>query len=276
MESTNTRPSNIMIFAPFNLPEKETNEAYERAVAHLKEDMEFTDEEMDALNVAEVYHEIYDAVKERIIDNDPEANVFIEVAVIGTLLTMMSGADIVYFTKGATDDPDLAMLRDFAIRHKIEVGEERPEPTSGHYPWDDDSDDKIYTGSGETKTVRYGVYRNYYWKILSIRGSHPCCYIHIPEGHSFYKMGYDDVESFCYAAGVDLNAHGGLTYAGDLDDDGNYWIGWDYARAYDYLRIKDSLPFNPAYEHMWTVDELTDDIHGVIDVIADEIDTLKE
>lgn len=279
MEPTNTRPSNILIFTPLNLPEKETQEAYERAVFNLKEDMEFTDDEMDLINATEYYEAIFKAVKEEVVDPNPESNVKVEIAAIGSLLTAISGADIVYFTKGATDDPDLAMLRDFAIRHKIQVGEEHSKPskaTSGRYPWGDtDSDNEIYTGSGDTKVVRSGTYRNYDWKILSIRGSHPCCYIRIPEGHPFFDMPYDDIESYCYGIGVDLNAHGGLTYADDLDDD-SYWIGWDYAHADDYLCVSDFHPFNPAFEHKWTIDELTNEIYKVIDTIADEIDTLKE
>lgn len=157
MEPTNTRPSNILIVTPFNLPEQETQEAYERAIFYLKEDMEFTDEEMDPINAKEYYEAIIEAVKEHIVDVDPETDINVEVAAIGTLITSMSGADIVYFTKGATDDQDLAMLRDFAIRHKIQVGEEHSEPvkpTHGRYPWGDrryQNDDGTLTEAGKDK-----------------------------------------------------------------------------------------------------------------------------
>ena len=143
MEPTNTRPSNILIFTPLNLSEEETQEAYERAVFHLKEDMEFTDDEMDLINAKEYYEAIIEAVKLHVIDVDPETNVNVEVAAISILITLISAADIVYFTKGATENKDLAMLKDFAIRHKIQVGEEHSKPnkaTSGRYLWRTDKE----------------------------------------------------------------------------------------------------------------------------------------
>jgi len=61
-------------------------------------------------------------------------------------------------------------------------------------------------------------------------GSYPCSYIKIPKEHKLYKKHYRY---------IDLDVHGGLTYSADhilgVDETGlNWYIGWDYAHAFDY------------------------------------------
>lgn len=51
-------------------------------------------------------------------------------------------------------------------------------------------------------------------------------YVRIPREHKFYQKGYDDIPIEC---------HGGLTFAGDLENDGDWYIGFDTAHAFDYM-----------------------------------------
>lgn len=64
--------------------------------------------------------------------------------------------------------------------------------------------------------------------ILSLR-SHFTAYIGIHLSHPLAGKSYDDLP---------INAHGGLTYSNEGDDEplekGYWWYGWDYAHAGDY------------------------------------------
>lgn len=51
-------------------------------------------------------------------------------------------------------------------------------------------------------------------------------YIRIPKAHKYYGKGYDDIPIEC---------HGGLTFAGDLESDGDWYIGFDTAHYQDYM-----------------------------------------
>ena len=51
-------------------------------------------------------------------------------------------------------------------------------------------------------------------------------YVRIPKGHKFYDKGYDDIPIEC---------HGGLTFAGDLEEDGDFYVGFDTAHHMDYI-----------------------------------------
>ena len=100
---------------------------------------------------------------------------------------------------------------------------------------------------------------NYY--IISY-GSHPCCYIEIPNFHKLYNKNYRDIED-------EIEAHGGLTYSRNklygVDDTGIKWfIGWDYAHAFDYQiigRIDGKLI--ELEGHRWTLEELRQDVFDV-------------
>lgn len=61
--------------------------------------------------------------------------------------------------------------------------------------------------------------------IVGQKLGHRCGYIGLPEGHKYYGKDWVD---------IDLNVHGGLTYASDSDNypvksDGLWWIGFDCA-----------------------------------------------
>jgi hypothetical protein len=56
---------------------------------------------------------------------------------------------------------------------------------------------------------------------------HRCGYIGIPKGHSVYGKDYDE---------IDIDVHGGLTYAGDDNypvESDLWWIGFDCAHSGD-------------------------------------------
>lgn len=77
---------------------------------------------------------------------------------------------------------------------------------------------------------------------MVVRGSsrmgHLCGYVGVPEDHPDHGKHYDK---------VDVNVHGGLTFAGDgvghplfedrfasRDDDNVWWLGFDCAHCFDY------------------------------------------
>lgn len=55
----------------------------------------------------------------------------------------------------------------------------------------------------------------------------PCGYVLVPEGHPLHGVGYDDAND------TGVYAHGGLTFAGSLEGDGNWWLGFDMAHYGD-------------------------------------------
>ncbi len=56
-----------------------------------------------------------------------------------------------------------------------------------------------------------------------------CGYVSIPKGHPIYGLSDDEIyEQF---PDVYEMAHGGITYAGEID--GEWWIGFDTSHAFD-------------------------------------------
>lgn len=54
-----------------------------------------------------------------------------------------------------------------------------------------------------------------------------CGYVAVPRGHPYYHRDYDHCRVEC---------HGGLTFCGQrLPGEGWWWLGWDYAHAFDYM-----------------------------------------
>jgi hypothetical protein len=51
-------------------------------------------------------------------------------------------------------------------------------------------------------------------------------YVRLPEEHKYYQKGYNDIPIEC---------HGGLTFTGDLEEDGDFYIGFDTAHYRDYI-----------------------------------------
>ena len=100
---------------------------------------------------------------------------------------------------------------------------------------------------------------NYY--IISF-GSHPCSYVEIPNNHKLYNKKYMDIED-------EIEVHGGLTYSCNklygVDDTGIKWfIGWDYAHAFDYQLIgRRDGKLIELEGHRWTLEELRQDVFDV-------------
>lgn len=116
-------------------------------------------------------------------------------------------------------------------------------------------ENKIY--GIERKELLRNQYKGFTYKILTL-GSHPVAYIMIPKKHLLYKISYSD---------IDLHVHGGLTYS-CMEDDKNYWIGWDYAHSGDYLFYKeqDNI-FDRPENHKWTIKEIEVECKIVINQI---------
>lgn len=105
-----------------------------------------------------------------------------------------------------------------------------------------------------------GTYLGYTYYAVSY-GTHPACYVVVPEWHRFYKMDEGDIPVWC---------HGGITFTGDKSNTLGYpsaWcIGWDYAHCDDYIGFYILTPeFSPLWgKHKWTTEELVQECFGVI------------
>lgn len=88
-----------------------------------------------------------------------------------------------------------------------------------------------------------GTYQGYNYYVLSM-GTHPCGYIEIPETSKYYNV---------YCDNIPVNCHGGLTYSRNYlnsiaaEDEGRYFIGWDYAHYNDYVGYYDMVEFQPPF-----------------------------
>lgn len=139
-------------------------------------------------------------------------------------------------------------------------------------------------GEGENRVTCLvdDTYKDIQYVVLNIRGSHPCCYVNLPEDHPWTKLlitvGNDYYD-------IPVECHGGLTFASDhlyveyhLNESktmkivdkvisGN-WIGWDYAHAEDYTWYPGREPFY-EFEKAWTTAELIEDCKKVIDQVVE-------
>ena len=99
-----------------------------------------------------------------------------------------------------------------------------------------------------------GIYR---FKVVSY-GSHPCCYVHVPIVHPLYEN-LDLAESI-------IDCHGGITFDGSLTKFGDeqYYIGWDYAHAGDYMSFGDDIPYHNEEDKKYSILELVADCYYVI------------
>lgn len=86
-----------------------------------------------------------------------------------------------------------------------------------------------------------------------------CGYVGVPLDHPLAGKPYDD---------VDLDVHGGLTFAeegghGSGWPAGWYWLGWDYSHLGDYLDCAPSLGGK-----RWTLDEVRADVTDAANKVA--------
>lgn len=83
--------------------------------------------------------------------------------------------------------------------------------------------------------------------ILLVRGSHHCGYVEVPE--HLGKPDYDESPI------MELNVHGGITYAGHLDEmDGKYVVGYDCAHYGDLMKCPEELK-GTSMEHSFMYSE---------------------
>lgn len=83
--------------------------------------------------------------------------------------------------------------------------------------------------------------------ILLVRGSHHCGYVEVPE--HLGKPDYDESPI------MELNVHGGVTYADHLDEmDGKYVVGYDCAHYGDLMKCPEELK-GTSMEHSFMYSE---------------------
>lgn len=90
----------------------------------------------------------------------------------------------------------------------------------------------VYTPRRQKAEILYESELNGFEYFIVSFGTHPCCYIKIPEEHELFGLDYDKI----YELDYDIPCHGGLTYSDDrlLDKEKGWYLGWDYAHLGDY------------------------------------------
>ena len=133
-----------------------------------------------------------------------------------------------------------------------------------------------YSPNPIRKVLSAGYIGDFPYLIMNF-GHHPCCYIGVPENHTYWGKAYDevnlDVHGYCTFS---EQAHNALTF--DFIPP-KYWVlGWDYGHFNDfsgiYLYEHDRLL--PFYERerkkkKWTIKELLKDVEQA----ALQLDTSK-
>lgn len=118
----------------------------------------------------------------------------------------------------------------------------------------------VYQKERTSKILDKGTFKGFDYVIVSY-GSHPCCYVFLPENHKYFKKDYMEI--------IDkIECHGGLTFScmdkdfAPLPSDTNKWVlGWDYAHYDDYCGYY-GLKLG-GKKH--TTTELLEDVKKVID-----------
>ena len=119
----------------------------------------------------------------------------------------------------------------------------------------------IYQANRIYEILGDGVYKGWHYKIINY-GTHPCAYVEIPQEHGLYGVDYID---------INIDCHGGLTYS-KFDEDGNYYIGWDYAHYGDYAGYEMMFPeICRINGKKWTTEEIFEEVKQVINQLNKEI-----
>lgn len=113
--------------------------------------------------------------------------------------------------------------------------------------------------------------------VLAREGGHRCGYVRVPPNHSAHGKGYND---------VDVNVHGGLTFAQvepcAHEDGTGWWFGFDCAHSGDGSYDPDNLPehqvrlrtkypeFNhlDSQEHYWRQSEVERETEHLAEQLA--------
>lgn len=118
----------------------------------------------------------------------------------------------------------------------------------------------IYQTERKMEKLQDAEYKGYRYIILSL-GTHPTAYIEIPKGNRLWEKEYDD---------IDINVHGGLTYASHIMmgiESENWYIGWDYAHAGDYLGYDKIMGFDMKLSKQWSTEEIEEECKNAIEQI---------
>ena len=114
-----------------------------------------------------------------------------------------------------------------------------------------------------------GKYKDYQFYILNL-GTHPTAYVEIPRESKLFGKGYNEI----YDMGIDIDVHGGLTYADSYLRNIKYdtwFIGWDYAHCTDYCgydaRFGEELN---RHSKKWTTEEIFEDVANAIEQLIKE------
>lgn len=115
----------------------------------------------------------------------------------------------------------------------------------------------IYEAYRKEADILYdGWYRDYRFLVVSY-GTHPCGYVELKEGQKYYGCEvYDD---------IDVDVHGGFTWAGKLSFIDGWFIGWDYAHYEDFCGYDDDR----GDSKKWTTQEIMDECKYVIDQLIE-------
>lgn len=114
----------------------------------------------------------------------------------------------------------------------------------------------------EYKILARGWYKGYEYLCISY-GTHPCAYVVVAEGQSYYGIkDCDDAE--------DLPCHGGCTYVSrgyaDIVSEDFTVLGWDYAHIGDFVGYYITLTSH-SNSKKWTTKELIKDCKHVIEYL---------
>lgn len=121
----------------------------------------------------------------------------------------------------------------------------------------------------EPLVLASGTENGYNYYVLS-QGTHPTAYVELPKESPYFGAEYDDVPVEC---------HGGLTYGRPYlhtvatEDEGRYFVGWDYAHYMDYVGYSERFNFNTRFERRYTTDDCVKDCIDVIKQLSDVSDT---
>lgn len=95
---------------------------------------------------------------------------------------------------------------------------------------------------------------------------HLCGYVNVPDTHPMYNKDYSS--SFYDGPFYGIEVHGGLTYSGDMDVKGNWWIGFDCVHSGD-LSPRDVLVYGFRSYHI-------DDVYQTKEYVKSEVTNLAK
>jgi hypothetical protein len=95
---------------------------------------------------------------------------------------------------------------------------------------------------GPSFLLAEGEHLGFRWVVAHNGQGHRCGYLRIPPGHPWYRVPPRDIEA---------RVHGGLDWS-EMSPDGNYWVGFDAAHAFDLADLELPMPAELARSHART------------------------